>query len=75
MPVPLSILHSPICVTFSVVGDGTVVLLDATAQEEQVREAEVVVTANDFEVCQIAKHGGSPVDPMVVMSCFRVAST
>lgn len=73
VPVPLSILHSPICVTFSVIGDGDVVLLDATAQEEQVREAEIVITANDYEVCQIAKHGGSPVDPMTVMRCFRVA--
>lgn len=73
VPVPLSILHSPICVTFSVFGDGTVVLLDATAKEEQVREAELIITTNDFEVCQIAKHGGRPVDPSLVMRSFQVA--
>ena len=73
VPVPLSILHFPICVTFSMYGDGAVVLLDSTAKEEQVRESEIVVTANDFEVCQIAKHGGSPVDPLAIMKCFPVA--
>ncbi|KAK5080902.1 3'-5'-exoribonuclease [Lithohypha guttulata] len=73
VPVPLSILHSPICVTFSFYADGELVLLDATAKEEQVREAEMVVTANDFEICQIAKHGGKPVDPAIVVKCFQVA--
>lgn len=72
VPVPLSILHSPVCVTFSVF-EGGVVVLDANAREEQVREAEIVVTANDWEVCQVAKHGGKPVDPVVVMRCFGVA--
>lgn len=73
VPVPLSILHSPICVTFSIYADGAVVLLDATEKEEQVRETEVVVTANDFEVCQVAKHGGQPIDPATLMRCFQMA--
>lgn len=73
VPVPLSILHSPICVTFSIYADGVVVLLDATEKEEQVRETEVVVTANDFEVCQVAKHGGQPIDPATLMRCFQMA--
>jgi len=73
VPVPLSILHSPVCITFSFFGDGSVTLLDATAKEEQVREAELIITANDFEVCQVAKHGGRPVDPALVMKSFQVA--
>ncbi|KAK5946681.1 3'-5'-exoribonuclease [Knufia obscura] len=73
VPVPLSILHSPICVTFSFFGDGSVTLLDATAKEEQVREAELIITANDFEVCQVAKHGGRSIDPALVMKSFQVA--
>lgn len=73
VPVSLSILHSPICITFSVYADGTVVLVDATLKEEQVRDAEIVVTANDFEVCQIAKHGGQSVDPAVLIKCLQMA--
>ena len=73
VPVPLSILHSPICVTFSVYADGSVVLLDATEKEEQVRESEMLITANDFEVCQIAKHGGRAIDPATVVKCVQMA--
>lgn len=73
VPVPLSILHSPVCITFSFFGDGAVTVLDATATEEQVREAELIVTTNDFEVCQVAKHGEKPVDPALVIKSLRVA--
>lgn len=73
VPVALSILHSPLCVSFSFFGEGTVVLLDATAREEQVREAELIITANDYEVCQIAKHGGRPIDPNLIIKSFQVA--
>lgn len=73
VPVALSILHQPICITFSIYHDGAVVLLDACNQEEQVRDSEIIITANDFEVCQIAKLGGKAVDAAVTMKCFAVA--
>ena len=66
-PVPLSIMHTPVCFTFSFYHDGEVVILDADHKEEQVSEAELVMTANDFELCQIAKLGGVPVDPTVML--------
>ena len=75
VPVPLSILHSPVCITFSFFGEGTVTVLDATSKEEQVRDAELIVTANDFEVCQVAKHGGKPIDPGLTVQCMQVAVT
>lgn len=73
VPVALSILHQPICVSFSYYHDGAVILLDASAQEEQVRESEMVITANDFEICQVAKLGGKAVDAAVTMKCFAAA--
>lgn len=73
VPVPLSILHQPVCITFSLFHDGAVILLDATLKEEQVREAEMVVTTNDFEVCQIAKLGGKAVDADVIARCLPLA--
>lgn len=76
VPMPLSILHHPICVTFSFFHDGEVVLIDATLQEEQLREAELIVTMNRHgEVCQIAKHGGAPTEALTLLQCTNVALT
>lgn len=73
VPVALSILHHPVCITFSFYHDGVAVLLDATGREEQVRESEMVLTTNDFELCQVAKLGGKAVDAGVTIKCFSVA--
>lgn len=76
VPVPLSIMHLPICVTFSFFHAGEVVLIDASLREEQAREAEMTVTMNQHgEVCQIAKLGGVPVDAMLLLNCSSVALT
>ena len=74
VPVPLSILHQPICVTFSFFHGGEAVLIDATLQEEQLREAEMIVTMNRHgEVCQIAKLGGAPIEALTLLQCTGVA--
>ena len=74
--VPLSIMHHPICVTFSFYHSGEVVLIDASLREEQIREGEMVVTMNRHgEVCQIAKLGGVPVDAMTLLNCTSMALT
>ncbi|EHY60101.1 3'-5'-exoribonuclease [Exophiala dermatitidis] len=73
VPVPLSLMHNPVCITFSFYHGGETVLLDATRSEEQVREAEVILTVNDFELCQIAKLGGSPIDALVLLKCTNTA--
>jgi exosome complex component RRP45 len=78
-PVPLSLLHQPFCVTFSVVeppdAEGArVVLVDADAAEEQVRGAEVVVCANKHgEVCQVAKYGGVAVEALELLGFTQTA--
>lgn len=76
VPVPLSLLHHPICVTFSFFHDGEVVLLDATLQEEQLREGELIITMNRHgEVCQMAKLGGAPIEAVGLLQCTNVALT
>jgi exosome complex component RRP45 len=75
VPVPLSIMHHPVCVTCSFYHNGEVILLDATRSEEQVREAEAILTVNDFELCQVAKLGGSPIDAVVLLKCINTALT
>ena len=74
VPVPLSIMHTPICMTFSFYHGGEVVILDADHKEEQVSEASMVLTANDFELCQIAKLGGVSIDPLTLLRCTDIAA-
>jgi exosome complex component RRP45 len=79
-PVPLSLLHLPLCVTFSYyTGAGEFedekVLLDTTLLEESLREGSCTVGMNRHgEVCQIAKLGGVPVDPITLLHCVNIAA-
>jgi exosome complex component RRP45 len=77
-PVPLSVLHVPVCVTFSFVksseDDGELTLVDATAIEEALRHSEMTLTVNkNRDLCQISKPGGLPVEPAAVLQCADTA--
>lgn len=74
-PVPLSWLHTPLCVTFSFFGDeGEIVLQDTTLLEEQLRVSSCTISMNKHgEICQVAKLGGTPVDALSVVQCASVA--
>ncbi|MCJ1291746.1 hypothetical protein MMC34_003291 [Xylographa carneopallida] len=73
-PVPLAMLHHPLCVTLSFFHGGEVVLVDATLREQLVGEGDMVVTANRHgEVCQIAKLGGVPTDALMLLGAVEMA--
>lgn len=73
-PVKLSMLHHPLCVSFSYYDSGSIVLVDATKNEEYIREGEMIISMNKFgEICQIAKYGGTPVDAVALLGWTRVA--
>jgi exosome complex component RRP45 len=73
-PVPLSILHHPLCITISYYDAGQILLLDATWAEEQVRDGQVIITMNRHgELCQIAKYGGVPVDALAILNWTKIA--
>ena len=73
-PVPLSMLHQPLCVTLSFFHGGDVVLLDTSLLEQQLSEAELVVTANKYgEICQMAKLGGAPIEALTLLNYVEVA--
>lgn len=86
-PVPLSILHVPICITFSFIrfissdqlpvletSDQNVCLIDATAAEEMLSHSEMIITINkNRDVCQISKPGGYPIDAFTLMQCTSKA--
>ncbi|KAL9024867.1 MAG: hypothetical protein Q9196_006201 [Gyalolechia fulgens] len=73
-PVPLAMLHHPLCVTMALFEGGEKVVVDATLQEQQCSEGEVVVTANKYgEVVQIKKLGGVPADALLLLNCVDIA--
>lgn len=73
-PVPLAMLHHPLCVTFSFYDNGEFAVLDATLAEEQVRESEVIVAMNRYgEVCSISKYGGATVDAVSLLNYTNLA--
>ncbi|KAL8973670.1 MAG: hypothetical protein Q9197_002097 [Variospora fuerteventurae] len=73
-PVPLAMLHHPLCVTIALFEGGEKAIVDATVREQQCCEGEVVVTANKYgEVVQIAKLGGVAADALVLLNCVDLA--
>ncbi|KAF2456322.1 ribosomal protein S5 domain 2-type protein [Lineolata rhizophorae] len=73
-PIPLAMLHHPLCVTISYYDSGAIMLVDADLAEEQVREGEIIVTMNkNGEVCQMVKYGGTPVDALALLDCTTLA--
>lgn len=82
-PVPLPLLHWPICISVSTFADGDGaggsgaadrLLLDATLREEQVCSGKVLVAANgEGEVCLVQKMGGVPTDALLLLRCVDVA--
>lgn len=79
--VELSLLHWPLCVTFSFYGGGEGeedeerILIDTTAFEEGLRTGSMTVGMNRHgEVCQIAKLGGVPIDAVTLLHCVNVAA-
>lgn len=84
-PVPLGILHIPICVTFSffnpqdteenIKGDSNaeIAIIDASLKEELLRDGTLTVTLNkNREVVQVSKAGGLPMDALSLMeNCHK----
>ncbi|WVZ62025.1 hypothetical protein U9M48_011818 [Paspalum notatum var. saurae] len=74
-PIPLTIHHMPIAVTFAYFGEGNIVVLDPTYKEEAVMGGRMTATINsNGDVCAIQKAGGEGVMSGVIMQCLRIAS-
>ena len=73
-PVKLNLFHHPLCVSFSYFDGGEIMILDATAAEERVRDGEVVVSVNRFgEICQVAKYGDAAINGVTILSWMQTA--
>ena len=57
-PLPLSISHIPICVSFAFFDNGNFMLVDPTQQEQLVADGMIIVAMNKHrEVCMIETLG------------------
>ncbi|KAJ1721154.1 3'-5'-exoribonuclease [Coemansia erecta] len=74
-PVPLSIHHTPVCVSFAFMGKaGELVVVDPEAREELVQQAAFTVTMNAHkEVCALNKAGGVALGPEQIRRCTQIA--
>ncbi|KAJ2454260.1 3'-5'-exoribonuclease [Coemansia sp. RSA 2336] len=73
-PVPLSIHHTPICISFGFFGDGGMVVLDPNLLEEQTQASSFTITLNSHqEICAMNKAGGIPLDSKQINRCIQIA--
>ncbi|KAJ2168820.1 3'-5'-exoribonuclease [Coemansia sp. RSA 551] len=73
-PVPLSIHHTPVCVSFAFFGAGELMVIDPSLLEEQARVSWFTVTLNAHkEVCALNKAGGVALTHEQIKRCVQVA--
>lgn len=74
-PVPLSIHHTPICISFAFFDKGERMVVDPNLLEEQVKEGDMTLTLNSHkELCVVHKAGGIPLEIEQILLCTKIAS-
>lgn len=74
-PVPLSIHHIPVCISFAFFEDGTVCCVDPSIKEEEIMGGMMTVAVNTHDqVCAVQKGGGIPLPVQQIMQCTRIAA-
>ncbi|XP_056136647.1 exosome complex component RRP45 isoform X2 [Lampris incognitus] len=74
-PIPLNIVHMPICVSFSFFQQGTYLLVDPCEREERVMDGLLMIAMNKHrEICSIQSSGGIMLLKEQVLRCTKIAS-
>ncbi|NP_001006077.1 exosome complex component RRP45 [Danio rerio] len=74
-PIPLSIYHMPICVSFAFFLQGSFLLVDPCEREERVKDGLLVIAMNKHrEICSIQSSGGIMLLKEQVLRCSKIAS-
>ncbi|KAI8372547.1 ribosomal protein S5 domain 2-type protein [Choanephora cucurbitarum] len=73
-PVPLTIHHIPICITFAFYDKGERLVVDPNYLEGQTKEGDMTITMNIHkEICALSKAGGIPLEMDQVLRCSQIA--
>ncbi|NXQ27745.1 EXOS9 protein, partial [Alaudala cheleensis] len=74
-PVPLSIHHMPICVSFAFFHQGTYLLVDPTEREERVMDGLLVIAMNKHqEICTIQSSGVVMLLQEQILRCSKITA-
>eukprot|EP01100_Stratorugosa_tubuloviscum_P004367 TRINITY_DN2091_c2_g1_i2.p1 TRINITY_DN2091_c2_g1~~TRINITY_DN2091_c2_g1_i2.p1 ORF type:complete len:258 (+),score=126.58 TRINITY_DN2091_c2_g1_i2:543-1316(+) len=74
-PVPLSIHHTPICVTFGLFEQINRIVVDPTVKEEVVMDGKITFAVNEFsELCAIQKIGGVASGLDIILNCTQISA-
>ncbi|KAM4584007.1 exosome complex component RRP45 [Odontesthes bonariensis] len=74
-PIPLSIYHMPISVSFAFFQQGTYLLVDPCEREERVMDGLLMIAMNKHrEICSIQSSGGIMLLKEQVIRCSKIAS-
>ncbi|XP_037250530.1 exosome complex component RRP45 [Falco biarmicus] len=74
-PVPLSIHHMPICVSFAFFQQGTYLVVDPSEREERVMDGLLVIAMNKHrEICTIQSSGGIMLVKDQVLRCSKITA-
>lgn len=66
---PLLITTQPVSSTYAIFDDN-VLLVDPTAEEENLATGIVTIVTNNDQICSVHKPGGSPLRPEQLIDCF-----
>ncbi|KAK4268846.1 hypothetical protein QN277_022078 [Acacia crassicarpa] len=73
-PLPLTIHHLPIAVTFGFFSNENIMVIDPTHHEESVMTGRMTATLNaNGDVCAVQKAGGEGIFQRVIMHCLQLA--
>lgn len=73
-PVPLSIHHMPVAISFAFLDGGKLLVVDPSLQEELTMDGRVSITLNaDGELCAVKKSGGVAIGVEQLLECTRIA--
>ncbi|XP_028412711.1 exosome complex component RRP45-like isoform X2 [Dendronephthya gigantea] len=74
-PVPLSVLHIPVYVTFAFYDNGGLLLVDPTEREESVMDGQMMMAMNiDREICAVQMNGGLSLEAEQVLRCSQITA-
>jgi exosome complex RNA-binding protein Rrp42 (RNase PH superfamily) len=74
-PIPLSIHHIPVCITFAFYDEGDIMVVDPDLLEEQLATSLITLTVNsNKELCAFSKMGGQPLYQNHLLTCANIAA-
>ncbi|MBA0558151.1 hypothetical protein Golob_015182, partial [Gossypium lobatum] len=75
-PLPLTVHHLPIAISFGFFSNESILVIDPTHNEEAVMGGRMTTTVNaNGDICAIQKSGGEGVPRRVIMQCLQLATS